>query len=145
MEVTFLVLLEISVDALLLPHLLILCIASQWWTKVIMADGLITLGLDTSLSFPTIYKSDQSEVGILLSLVHYSTSSLCLLVMPRILVLPGITRLPLGLTSLMKVSSKICLRTDSVSILPMTLLILISLYSLTQFHFLMFLFHSFIF
>lgn len=110
-----------------------------------MADGLITLGLDTSLSFPTIYKSDQSEVGILLSLVHYSTSSLCLLVMPRILVLPGITRLPLGLTSLMKVSSKICLRTDSVSILPMTLLILISLYSLTQFHFLMFLFHSFIF
>lgn len=132
-------------DALLLPHLLILCIASQWWTKVIMADGLITLGLDTSLSFPTIYKSDQSEVGILLSLVHYSTSSLCLLVMPRILVLPGITRLPLGLTSLMKVSSKICLRTDSVSILPMTLLILISLYSLTQFHFLMFLFHSFIF
>lgn len=132
-------------DALLLLHLLILCIASQWWTKVIMADGLITLGLDTSLSFPTIYKSDQSEVGILLSLVHYSTSSLCLLVMPRILVLPGITRLPLGLTSLMKVSSKICLRTDSVSILPMTLLILISLYSLTQFHFLMFLFHSFIF
>lgn len=132
-------------DALLLLHLLILCIASQWWTKVIMADGLITLGLDTSLSFPTIYKSDQSEVGILLSLVHYSTSSLCLLVMPCILVLPGITCLPLGLTSLMKVSSKICLRTDSVSILPMTLLILISLYSLTQFHFLMFLFHSFIF
>lgn len=132
-------------DALLLSHLLILCIASQWWTKVIMADRLITLGLDTSLSFPTIYKSDQSEVGILLSLVHYSSSSLCLLVMPRILVLPGITRLPLGLTSLMKVSSKICLRTDSVSILPMTLLILISLYSLTQFHFLMFLFHSFIF
>lgn len=90
-------------------------VASRWWAKVIMADGLITLILDTSLSFPAISMSDQFEADILLSLIQYSSSSPGLLITPHIFMSVGIICLLFRLMPLMKIHNKICPKIESFS------------------------------